>query len=655
MRTDHGRDPGTGLVSAACSGDPRAIEGLVAQSLPLVYNIVGRALNGGQDVDDVVQETLLRVVRGLDRLENPSSYRSWMVAITVRQIRDWIRGHIQDRETREPVELAAQFPDPASDFASLTILRLQLDDDRREVAEATRWLDEDNRELLSLWWLEETGELDRAEVAGALGLSGRHTAVRIQRLKEQLDVSRTVVRALAVKPPCPELSEQTRVWDSGPSPLWRKRIARHARGCARCGERQDRLVPVGRLLMGLPLLVPPAGLHQAVWAAIAPAVSAAGGQPADVPEPGNAGHATIRPRGTHAAGQPASRRRAPGRAGHARTITAAVATATVVLTAFALVHSQDTNGSAAAAAAARTAAGTPTTTAQTVSPTPSASPSPSATKKKSEPSASASATRASRSPGTKAAAAADPVVSSRRKGVAVWSYSGMSGGLSRSGAGWYYTWSTTHPGIAASGGADFVPMIWGAKSVTAQALSEAKAAGPYLLGFNEPDMSAQSNMTVDQALDLWPQLQATGNTLGSPAVAYGGDRAGGWLDRFMSGAKQRGYRVDFITLHWYGGDFRTEAAVQQLRNYLSAVYERYHKPIWLTEFALIDFSQGTRYPTDTEQAAFLTSATKMLAGLPYLRRYAWFGLGTEESGPGTTLFRSGSTLTPEGNAFRSAP
>jgi RNA polymerase sigma factor (sigma-70 family) len=659
MRTDHGRGPGTGLVSAACSGDPRAIEGLVAESLPLVYNIVGRALNGSHDVDDVVQETLLRVVRGLRQLENPSSYRSWMVAITVRQIRDWIRGRVQDRKTREPVELAAQFPDPASDFASLTVLQLQLDSERREVAEATRWLDDDNRELLSLWWLEETGQLDRAEVCEALGLSGRHTAVRIQRLKEQLDIGRTVVRALAVQPPCPELSELTRVRDGFPSPLWRKRIARHARGCARCGERQDRLVPVGRLLMGLPLLVPPAGLHEAVRAAIAPAVAAAVEQPYDATPPGATGDATPRGRHSHAAGRPASRRRAAGRAGHARTVTAAVVTAAVVLGAFALVHVQDTGSPAAATAGAPRAGTAPTPTTETMSPSVPASPSPSAKrKKKPEPSATAGATRASRSPGTKAAAAPDaavPVVSSRRKGVAVWSFPGMSDALSRSGAGWYYTWSTAHPGIAASGGADFVPMIWGAKSVTAQALSEAKAAGPYLLGFNEPDMSAQSDMTVSQALDLWPQLQSTGSTLGSPAVAYGGDQAGGWLDRFMSGAEQRGYRVDFIALHWYGGDFRTEAAVRQLRSYLSAVYERYHKPIWLTEFALIDFSQGTRYPTDTEQAAFLTSATKMLAGLPYLQRYAWFGLGTDESGPGTTLFRSNSTLTPEGTAFLSAP
>ncbi|MET7683460.1 glycosyl hydrolase [Streptomyces sp. NPDC005423] len=87
----------------------------------------------------------------------------------------------------------------------------------------------------------------------------------------------------------------------------------------------------------------------------------------------------------------------------------------------------------------------------------------------------------------------------------------------------------------------------------------------------------------------------------------------GWLDRFMSGASARGYRVDFITLPWYGGDFRTPQAVQQLTSYLRAVHERYHKPIRLTEYALIDFSHGTRFPSPAQQAAFLTASS--LGGL----------------------------------------
>jgi hypothetical protein len=239
--------------------------------------------------------------------------------------------------------------------------------------------------------------------------------------------------------------------------------------------------------------------------------------------------------------------------------------------------------------------------------------------------------------------------------VTVWNFNGVDAALAASGSGWYYTWSTQHPGISAPAGVGFVPMIWGPGSVTASTLAQAKTAGPYLLGFNEPDMAAQSNMTVDQALSLWPQLMATGSILGSPAVATGADTPGGWLDQFMSGVKAHGYRVDFITLHWYGGDFTTTDAVSQLQSYIQNVYNRYHLPIWLTEYALIDFSHGgATYPTDQQQAAFVTASTKMLQGLPYLQRYAWFALPASDTGPSTGLFRTGPAVTAAGRAFEAA-
>ncbi|GAA2917377.1 hypothetical protein GCM10020221_11920 [Streptomyces thioluteus] len=145
-------------------------------------------------------------------------------------------------------------PDPASDFVAVTITRLGLEGQRREVAEATRWLDDGEREVLSLWWLEAAGELSRAEVAAALGLTPQHTAVRVQRIKERLDTARGVVRALAVTPRCPELAALVAPWDGVPSALWRKRVARHARTCAACGGAWSALVPAEGLLVGLGLV-----------------------------------------------------------------------------------------------------------------------------------------------------------------------------------------------------------------------------------------------------------------------------------------------------------------------------------------------------------------------------------------------------------------
>jgi hypothetical protein len=247
-----------------------------------------------------------------------------------------------------------------------------------------------------------------------------------------------------------------------------------------------------------------------------------------------------------------------------------------------------------------------------------------------------------------------PAKSTPKKGVSVWDFNGLGPALTDVKASWYYNWASgKSSGAPAS--AQFVPMIWGAKSVTATELNRARSSGATtLLGFNEPDFDSQANMTVEQALDLWPQLQATGLRLGSPAPAVNGAKAGDWLDRFITGARERGLRVDFIALHWYGSDF-SDAAVGHLRGYLQAVWDRYRLPIWLTEYALIKWSGGGAvYPTDAQQASFVTKSTAMMEGLSYVERYAWFALPTPRDRQGTGLYRDGATPTAAGLAYRAA-
>lgn len=240
---------------------------------------------------------------------------------------------------------------------------------------------------------------------------------------------------------------------------------------------------------------------------------------------------------------------------------------------------------------------------------------------------------------------------SPRKGVSATDVTGASQALTDVGASWYYDWASGTGGIAKPAGAEFVPMIWGAGSVDPTDLARAEQQGTELLTFNEPDLAGQANMSVGQALDLWPQLEATGMRLGAPAVAYGGDTPGGWLDQFMSGAAARGYRVDFIPLHWYGGDFGPNAA-GELSGYLQAVHDRYHKPIWLTEYALTDFSGSTPvYPSAQQQLDFVKSSTAMLDGLSFVERYAWFTLSTATSPTG---LYDGTTPNASGVAYRAA-
>ncbi|MFJ9941962.1 RNA polymerase sigma factor [Streptomyces erythrochromogenes] len=227
--------------------------------------------------------SFIRALTHLDTLCEPERFRAWLVAIATNRIRDHWRAVQAARAARESLDEGGNtdeaFADPGADFVDLTIMHLDLKGQRAEVAEATRWMDEDDRTLLSLWWLEAAGQLSRAEVTQAMGLSPQHTAVRVQRMKERLEASRAVVRALAHDPRCPQLDELTSRRDGAPSALWRKRLARHARACAECCLRTRGLVPAEGLLMGLAFLPLAAGLARLAGTAAPELVPAAAQQP----------------------------------------------------------------------------------------------------------------------------------------------------------------------------------------------------------------------------------------------------------------------------------------------------------------------------------------------------------------------------------------
>ncbi|WP_329529496.1 glycosyl hydrolase [Streptomyces sp. NBC_01462] len=238
-----------------------------------------------------------------------------------------------------------------------------------------------------------------------------------------------------------------------------------------------------------------------------------------------------------------------------------------------------------------------------------------------------------------------------RKGVSLNPVDGASEALADSGVSWYFNWASSNGSVTKPAGVEYVPMMWGPGSVTDEELGNARREGTELLGFNEPDSGTQANMSPQQALDLWPRLESTGLRLGAPAVSYGADTPGGWLDQFMQGAAQRGLRVEFIPLHWYGGDFGPDAP-NQLRGYIQRVHDRYHLPIWLTEYGLTDFAQNPpRYPSQQEESDFITSSTRMLDDLHYVERYAWFTLSTQTAPTG---LYDGVTANVAGRAYRAA-
>jgi RNA polymerase sigma factor (sigma-70 family) len=252
------------LVVAAQAGDRRALDELVAAGLPLVYSIVRRAMNGHADVDDVVQDVMVRALRQLPTLRRAESFRSWLAAIAVHQISSHLHRRDAGERRAAPLDEATAMPDPAAEFEGVTTLEAELSAQRRQVVRASRWLDPDHRVVLSLWLLETAGELTRTDIAAALGTTAAHAGVRIQRMREQLDLSREIVAALDARPRCAGLEAAAAGWDGVPDPLWRKRLGRHVRSCEVCGRSVADMIPPDRLLPLFALLPVPFGLAAAL-------------------------------------------------------------------------------------------------------------------------------------------------------------------------------------------------------------------------------------------------------------------------------------------------------------------------------------------------------------------------------------------------------
>lgn len=227
--------------------------------------------------------------------------------------------------------------------------------------------------------------------------------------------------------------------------------------------------------------------------------------------------------------------------------------------------------------------------------------------------------------------------------------------LRTAGARWSYNWTYRVP--ASTPTLETVPMIRSAASISDAAISTltaGRAAGHYshLLGFNEPDGVNQADMTPRQAADLWPKLQQTGLILGSPAPAV---PTNGWLKEFMSIAKSRGLRVDFIALHFYA-QLTDDRALDRIRSQIELIRRNYGKPIWITEIGIIDrrTNQGSSATNWARAVKMMRSLTTMLHSKPYVHRYAWMTdkATTRPLLKWSNVYDKYGRLTPLGTAFR---
>ncbi len=232
------------------------------------------------------------------------------------------------------------------------------------------------------------------------------------------------------------------------------------------------------------------------------------------------------------------------------------------------------------------------------------------------------------------------VLPNPKKGVA-----GYSNEATAVHAAWGYDWGS---GGSEPAGVEYDPMVWGyygnANNGFANWMSTIASTGAkYVMGLNEPDNASQANSTVANALEAWGYMQNAGLPLVSPAAV---DATDSWMQQFMSGAAAKGYRVDAVAIHWYGGDDPTGFI-----NYVNQVHNLYGKPVWITEFCPADWS-GNGGVTAAEAASFMQAVIPQLNAMSFVQRYSWFSAGTTDADLGQgALYNADGSLTALGTLY----
>jgi hypothetical protein len=236
-----------------------------------------------------------------------------------------------------------------------------------------------------------------------------------------------------------------------------------------------------------------------------------------------------------------------------------------------------------------------------------------------------------------------------KRGIAYGHHSAADLAALSSTVHWWYNWAPTpDSGIDLNAvSQEFVPMIWHSNFNANTVIGGISSKAKYLLAFNEPNWTTQSNLTPAQAAALWPSVEQVANAKNLKIVAPGMNYCANtcnqtdpfvWLDQFFAACS--GCRVDYVAFHWYNCD------LPSLQNMVGK-YKKYGKPLWLTEFSCME--NASKSGSVTAQQTYMTQAVAYLESEASIFRYSWFT--GRWSGAAISLLGSSGQLTALGQTY----
>ena len=86
------------LIDKAKAGDADSFEKLIENSKSKAYNIAFRYLNNQEDAMDAVQESYIKVFKGLNSFKGNSAFDTWVYRIVINTCNDFVRKNTKNKE-----------------------------------------------------------------------------------------------------------------------------------------------------------------------------------------------------------------------------------------------------------------------------------------------------------------------------------------------------------------------------------------------------------------------------------------------------------------------------------------------------------------------------------------------------------------------------
>ena len=239
-------DPGNALLARARAGDREALEALLAHHQSQIYRFGLKMCRDPEDAQDVLQDTLFAMARGVRDFRGASSISTWLYTIArsfcIKKRRRGKFAPVDQRSLDSDVGLeASQLADPAK-RPDEVLAGQQIE---AALEHAIGALEPMYREVLLL---RDVEGLTAPEVAEVLGIS-------VQAVKSRLHRARLSVRAqvapllgipahpaVALGEACPDvLTLFSRYLENEISPAVCATMERHLESCARCRTECDSL------------------------------------------------------------------------------------------------------------------------------------------------------------------------------------------------------------------------------------------------------------------------------------------------------------------------------------------------------------------------------------------------------------------------------